>query len=120
MDEKQMNELREAVIKEFADDPTCIRSYAHSALCTELSATYRKKNAAYGGSFQKAYQKYGPITALTRMSDKWSRIESLMMNPSLDDNGESLKDSLLDLANYCLMTVVEMLLKSHEAEKTQK
>lgn len=106
-----MNELRQAVIEEFANDPV----NAHYFLCRELNDTYRKKNAAYGGAFQKTLQKYGPIAALTRMSDKWGRIESLMLNPDLDNNGESLTDSLLDLANYCLMTVVEMQLKSHEA-----
>lgn len=53
--------------------------------------------------------------ALVRMDDKYQRIDSLltpaitgktMAKPLVAD--ESVRDTLLDLANYCLMTVVEM------------
>lgn len=40
------------------------------------------------------------------MSDKWNRIENLILKPSIDTGDEPLKDSLLDLVNYCLMTVM--------------
>lgn len=61
---------------------------------------------AYGNSFEESVLKYGLISALTRMSDKWNRIENLILKPSTDTGDEPLKDSLLDLANYCLMTVM--------------
>lgn len=50
--------------------------------------------------------KYGLILALIWMSDKWNRIENLILKPSIDTGDEPLKDSLLDLVNYCLMTVM--------------
>lgn len=72
-----------------------------------LVDTYRRKNADYGDSFGISVRKYGKIAALTRMSDKWNRLESLMMKGDCQVN-ESLEDTLLDLANYCVMTVMEL------------
>lgn len=77
----------------------------HFILLTELSETYHQKNKAYGDSFQKSVEKYGLTSALTRMSDKWNRIENLIMK-DVPHGDESLRDSLMDMANYCLMTVM--------------
>ena len=69
---------------------------------------YELKNAKYGDSFGISVHKYGLISALTRMSDKWNRIENLIL---IDDNGtedESLRDSLIDLATYSLMSIIEL------------
>lgn len=87
----------------------------HQTICAELSATYQKKNAAYGDAFGQTYRKLGPISALTRIQDKNSRLVSLMTNPNIDDLGESIEDTLLDMANYCIMTVMEM--RWQEAEE---
>lgn len=78
----------------------------HKKLCTNIHNTFQHKNAAYGNSFEESVLKYGLISSLTRMSDKWNRIENLILHPSTDVGDEPLKDSLLDLANYCLMTVM--------------
>lgn len=68
--------------------------------------TYKIKNAKYGNSFDISVEKYGLISALTRMSDKWNRIENLILSHDDGTDDESLKDSLMDLANYCNMTVL--------------
>ena len=81
----------------------------HKNLCDELNKTYEQKDKRYGSSFSHSYKKYGKISALTRMSDKWNRLENLMLNPELNnDKTESLIDTLKDLANYALMTVIEL------------
>lgn len=67
---------------------------------------YELKNQKYGNSFDKSVEKYGLISALTRMSDKWNRIENLILTNDKGTDDESLKDSLMDLANYCNMTVL--------------
>ena len=80
----------------------------HANLCEFLNALYRTKNQKYGDSFGLSVRKYGLIAALTRLSDKWNRIENLMLH---NDNGtadESLRDTLIDMANYCLMTIIEL------------
>lgn len=80
----------------------------HEQLCKELNQTYRDKNTAYGDAFGKTFQKYGLISALTRMSDKWNRIEALILGAKNNIQDERLEDTLKDMACYALMTLVEM------------
>ena len=82
----------------------------HKILCEQLNKTYEQKNHDYGNSFGETYKKLGIISAITRISDKYNRICSLATK-SADERkvkDESIKDTLLDLANYCIMTVIEM------------
>lgn len=90
---------------------------AFEALAHTLSALYARKNTAYGDSFAKSIERYGKISALTRMSDKWNRLENLMLNGG-DENDESLTDTLLDLASYCIMTIGA--LHNHEVDDVVK
>lgn len=78
----------------------------HLELCNEIHKIYKSKNEKYGDSFNDTIKKYGMISALTRMSDKFSRIENNVIN-NINDN-EKLEDNLLDLANYCLMAVLSL------------
>ena len=80
----------------------------HAGICGELTNTYRKKNADYGNSFSRAVEKYGLVSALTRISDKFNRLESLILHKEQEVKDESVQDTLLDLANYCIMTVMEI------------
>jgi len=77
-------------------------------LCQRIQATYGRKNKDYGDSFGKTFQKYGIISALTRMSDKWNRIETLATGKKNLVSDDSLEDTLMDMACYCLMTVIEI------------
>lgn len=80
----------------------------HADLCTQMHELCVAKNKRYGDSFSKTVQHYGLISALTRMSDKWNRIETLILGNADESADESLVDSLTDLANYCIMTVCEI------------
>lgn len=73
----------------------------------ELALLYERKNRAYGNSFGQTYQRLGIISAVTRISDKYNRLVSLATNPGIDDLGESIDDTLRDLASYCIMTLME-------------
>ena len=76
-------------------------------IASALSAQYARKNEAYGDSFGKSVKRYGVISALTRMSDKWNRLESLLIDKNNNRvSDESVDDTLLDLATYCIMTVL--------------
>ena len=88
------------------DKETTILLLKHFFLANELHSTWKQKNKAYGNSFGKSVEKYGLTSALTRMSDKWNRIENLIMKADVNVGDEPLRDSLMDLANYCLMTVM--------------
>lgn len=73
----------------------------------------RKKNADYAGSGGDAFNNFTRIETigvatteqgfLTRMFDKFSRIISFMQNGELQVKDESVEDTLLDLANYCVL-----------------
>lgn len=77
-------------------------------IATELGELYDKKNKAYGNSFSDTYKKLGLISAVTRISDKFNRLCNLAPNPDIDNLGESLEDTLRDMASYCIMTVMEL------------
>lgn len=70
--------------------------------------TFVLKNKKYGNSFEISLDKYGIIAALTRISDKFNRAENLILTNDAGTSDETLMDTLLDLANYCVMTAVYM------------
>ena len=80
----------------------------HQALCQELNDLYRKKNADYGDSFHQTYLEEGLAMSRIRLSDKLSRFKRLSMAGIQRVKDESVRDTLLDLANYALMTILEM------------
>lgn len=80
----------------------------HKEICNKLNETYRKKNTDYGDSFGAMFRELGIITAVIRIGDKFNRLKTLAIKESAEVNDESLKDTLLDMANYCIMTVMEI------------
>lgn len=90
----------------------------HKDICIELNNTYEKKNKDYGDSFGETFKKLGIISAVTRITDKYNRLVSLCTLPDEKRmvRDETISDTLLDLANYCIMT--EMALREKEFEKT--
>jgi hypothetical protein len=63
-----------------------------------------KKFLLYGDS----YKLFSPIGIFIRMSDKMSRIKSILENPDCDCNDERIRDSLIDLSNYAIMMTMEI------------
>ena len=80
----------------------------HKKLTEEIHETYLQKNAAYGNSFGDTYKKLGIISAVTRITDKYNRLVNLAIHPEIDKADESIRDTCLDMANYLLMTVMEL------------
>ena len=73
---------------------------------------YKQKNSDYGNSFSKLFKKCGMTYAYGHLAEKLERINSLRKNEA-KVKGESMKDSLYDLANYAILTIMEL-------EKTEK
>lgn len=80
----------------------------HEVMCKNLHELYIQKNKAYGDSFGETYRKLGIISAVTRISDKYNRLVNLATHRNINTGDESLKDTLVDLANYALMTAMEI------------
>lgn len=80
----------------------------HKKICDTLNETYIQKNKAYGNSFTETFDKLGIISAVTRITDKYNRLVNLATNDQIPVGDESIKDTLLDMANYCIMTYMEL------------
>lgn len=80
----------------------------HNELCTLLHEIYKSKNSAYGDSFGKSFDEWGIPAAAIRITDKYNRFVNLGKHPEIDDGDEKITDTLIDMANYCLMTVMEL------------
>ena len=78
----------------------------HASICEDLNEIYARKNHDYGDSFGKGYAEYGMVMAVIRLEDKLNRLKSLIKAEALVKD-ESINDTLMDLANYAIMTVIE-------------
>lgn len=67
---------------------------------------YIKKNENYGNSFGKLYEDLGPISGLVPLHNKLNRLTSLIKGSK--NNFESIEDTLIDLANYAIMNLIEL------------
>ena len=72
-----------------------------------MISTYVRKNHDYGNSFDKSLDKFGLVASVVRIGDKMNRIESLVQKKTMVQD-ESIRDTLLDMANYAIMTVMWM------------
>lgn len=82
-------------------------------ITTNMAKTYAAKNHDYGNSFEQSCNKFGIIAAIVRMGDKMNRLESLAVKRA-EVKDESIKDTLLDLANYAILTVMWLNSQSKE------
>lgn len=75
------------------------------AITENMADIYERKNHDYGNSFNKSLDKFGIIASVVRLGDKMNRIESLAKGEA-KVNDESIKDTLTDLANYAILTIM--------------
>lgn len=80
----------------------------HSQICSELHELYLRKNADYGNAFSKTFAEYGIVAPIIRLDDKLSRLKNLHKKGVQQINDESMRDTLIDLANYAILTVMEL------------
>ena len=80
----------------------------HKIICEKLNALYEAKNADYGDSFGKSYREYGLTMSCIRLEDKLNRLKSLNFSRTIKVKNESIEDTLMDLANYAIMTLIEL------------
>ena len=78
-------------------------------LLYHLQETYEAKNNDYGNSVADTYEKFGDLSFLVRITDKYNRLMTLCNSnaPEQKVKDEKIDDTILDLANYCLLWLVE-------------
>ena len=81
---------------------------------------YKRKNADYGNSVAKTFDEYGLVSFLVRIEDKLNRVATLTKkstteqledqykNMSYEIKDEKIEYTLLDLANYSIMALIEL------------
>ena len=99
-------------------EPKSISSI-YADLTSKARTTFFKKNRAYGDSWLRTEEITGvPVEhgILVRMGDKMARIQNLLHSKDVDDLGESIVDTLIDLANYSLMLASYIIYKKGGAD----
>lgn len=92
----------------------------HKEICDKLNETYEKKNNDYGDSFAKV-RTIVPDAIMVRIYDKVSRLETLLKKENKQlVNDESIEDTLIDLANYCIMEVIERNLDKNQNKEVKE
>lgn len=79
-----------------------------SIIFEEMQETLRAKNSDYAKDNDAFYnfREFGKLGFLVRMSDKWSRLKGLIVTDKAPQVNETIRDTLLDMANYCVLLSV--------------
>jgi hypothetical protein len=75
----------------------------------EMLDLYQRKQSDYGDSAGKTFDEWGLVSFLVRMEDKLNRAATLTKKQGkarIAD--EKIEDTLLDLANYSIMALIEL------------
>lgn len=77
-------------------------------ICTEINETLERKNKDYGNSFSEQFKEYGLVSSCIRLEDKMRRLKKLTMSSEIYVKDESIRDTLLDMAGYAILTINEL------------
>lgn len=83
-------------------------------LAKNLVETFARKRADYGPTTTETFEKFGPVSMLVRMHDKLGRLDNLLGTGRIPSVSESIEDTLIDLANYCLIAMLELTKQKHK------
>ena len=76
----------------------------HAEICKEINDLYERKNHDYGDSFHQTFVEEG----MAMMQVTECQFAFVHRGGGQKVNDESIRDTLIDLANYAIMTVLEM------------
>ena len=82
-------------------------------ICEELTQIYYNKNQDYGDSFAIVRAKV-PDAIRVRLWDKMLRLDNLLSGADALVQSETIEDTLKDMANYCLMELIERQLEKEK------
>lgn len=84
------------------NDPVNPFMEEYEKIVTETMELCIKKNKDYGSSVQDTYERFGDVSYLVRITDKYNRICSLL-DKKAEVKDESIDDTIRDMANYCFL-----------------
>lgn len=79
-------------------------------IVNHMTNIFAAKRADYGPTTEETFRKFGPVSLLVRMHDKLGRLDNLFTKYGGEGKvkDESVKDTLMDLANYCIIAIIEL------------
>lgn len=92
----------------------------YSRIVDKMQETFLAKNHDYGNSFATTWKEFGdkgPVTGVVQISHKYHRLLNLTLGAKAKVD-ESIDDTLMDMANYCILTLME--LEKDRARKNEK
>ena len=92
-----------------------LREEMFKDIVDEMYDIYIAKNSDYGSSVSDTYKDFGLVSFLVRMQDKMNRLKTLNNKESLVKD-EKIEDTLLDLANYSILALIELRLDSRKED----
>lgn len=81
---------------------------AYIAALDHLESVYRRKNADYGNSAHHTYVEFGEVALVIRISDKLSRLQTLLSGAEAKVKDESILDTIGDAVTYLFILCAEM------------
>ena len=92
---------------DYYKEDTKMNEKLHQELLDYIHRLYITKNKDYGSSVHDTYTKYGFTSYLVRLEDKLNRAR-IISREEAEVSDEKLEDTLLDLANYAILAVMEL------------
>ena len=80
----------------------------HKEITDYMHKTYVSKNKDYGNSFERTHKEIGKRASLGRIADKFYRLQNIILNDEQLVEDETVKDTLIDMANYAIMFAMEL------------
>lgn len=84
------------------NDPVNPFMEEYKKIVIETMNLCEKKNKDYGSSVQDTFLRFGDLSYLTRITDKYNRILTLI-NKDNEVKDENLIDTIRDMGNYCFL-----------------
>ena len=104
--QKTLDKVKEPVENEFMEE--------YKKIVTETMELCIKKNKDYGSSVEDTFEKFGNISYLVRITDKYNRICSLLQNGKAEVDDESCSDTIRDMGNYLFLWLASRNLKGNK------
>lgn len=97
---------------EFADCIVNEDVSRYKAIVENMTQKFIAKNHDYGNSFSESVQEFGattgPVIGFAPIMHKFNRLKNIIKGNTPLVEGETIEDTLLDMANYCIMLNMEI------------
>ena len=103
-----IDNLPESYFEMYEEESKTDKYARHKEITDYMHKTYVSKNKDYGNSFERTHKEIGERASLGRIADKFYRLQNIILNDEQHVEDETVKDTLIDMANYAIMFAMEL------------